>query len=153
MSFDHGNHVWGFSTAGRIFFGWGAVSVLRDVAREFGPRVFVCTDQNMVKAGVCETVVAQLAEGKAEVKVFDGGQPEVDRQTIERAAAMAQAYAPDVVVGLGGGSNMDLSKAVAILVKYPGPLSAYYGENNIPGASTPVVAVPVRRRESPTARA
>jgi alcohol dehydrogenase len=142
MSFDHGNHVWGFSTAGRIFFGWGAVSVLRDVAREFGPRVFVCTDQNMVKAGVCETVVAQLAEGKAEVKVFDGGQPEVDRQTIERAAAMAQAYAPDVVVGLGGGSNMDLSKAVAILVKYPGPLSAYYGENNIPGAITPVVAVP-----------
>ena len=81
-------------------------------------------------------------EGKAEVKVFDGGQPEVDRQTIERAASVAQAYAPDVVVGLGGGSNLDLSKAVAILVKYPGPLSAYYGENNIPGPIAPVVAVP-----------
>jgi len=116
--------------------------VLRDVAREFGPRVLVCTDQNMVKAGVCEKVVAQLAEGKAEVKIFDGGQPEVDRQTIERAAAVGQAYAPDVVIGLGGGSNLDLSKAVAILVKYPGPLSAYYGENNIPGPITPVVAVP-----------
>ena len=116
--------------------------MLRDVAREFGPRVLVCTDQNMVKAGVCEKVVAQLAEGKAEVKIFDGGQPEVDRQTIERAAAVGQAYAPDVVIGLGGGSNLDLSKAVAILVKYPGPLSAYYGENNIPGPITPVVAVP-----------
>ena len=75
----------------------------------------------MVKAGVCATVLAQLAEGKAEVKVFDGGQPEVDRQTIERAAAVAQTYAPDVVVGLGGGSNLDLSKAVALLVKYPRP--------------------------------
>lgn len=96
----------------------------------------------MVKAGVCERVVAQLAEGKADVKIFDGGQPEVDRQTIENAAAVGQAYAPDVVVGLGGGSNLDLSKAVAILVKYPGPLSAYYGENNVPGAITPVVAVP-----------
>ncbi len=142
MSFEGSNHVWGFSTAGRIFFGWGAASVLRDVAREFGPRVLVCTDQNMVKAGVCETVVAQLAEGKAEVKVFDGGQPEVDRQTIERAAAVAQAYAPDVVVGLGGGSNLDLSKAVAILVKYPGSLPAYYGENNVPGPIAPVIAVP-----------
>src|SRR6202165_991616 len=142
MSFEDGNHVWGFSTAGRIFFGWGAATVLRDVAREFGPRVFVCTDQNMVKAGVCETVLAQLAEGKAEVKIFDGGQPEVDRQTIERAAAVAQAYAPDVVIGLGGGSNLDLSKAVALLVKYPGPLSAYYGENNVPGPIAPVVAVP-----------
>ena len=62
----------------------------------------------MVKAGVCETVLAQLAEGKAEVKVFDGGQPEVDRQTIERAATVAREYAPDVVIGLGGGSNLDL---------------------------------------------
>ncbi len=134
--------VWGFSTAGRIFFGWGAASVLRDVAREFGPRIFVCTDKNMVKAGVCETVVVRLTEGNAEVKVFDGGQPEVDRQTIERAAAVAQEYVPDAVLGLGGGSNLDLSKAVAILVKYPGPLSAYYGENNVPGPIAPVVAVP-----------
>ena len=142
MSFEDGNHVWGFSTAGRIFFGWGAANVLRNVAQEFGPRVLICTDQNMVKAGVCETVVAHLAEGKAEVEIFDEGQPEVDRQTIERAAAVAQAYAPDVIVGLGGGSNLDLSKAVAILVKYPGPLPAYYGENNIPGPIAPVVAIP-----------
>jgi alcohol dehydrogenase class IV len=142
MNPENGNHVLGFSTAGRIFFGWGAASVLRDVAREFGPRVFICTDQNMVKAGVCEKAVAQLVEGKAEIKLFDGGQPEVDRQTIERAAAAAQSYAPDVVLGLGGGSNLDLSKAVAILVKYPGALSSYYGENNIPGPIAPVVAVP-----------
>src|SRR5579863_9212656 len=142
MSFEGGNHVWGFSTAGRIFFGWGAASVLRDVAREFGPRVLVCTDQNMVKAGVCETVLTQLAEGKAEVKIFDGGQPEVDRQTIERATAAAQPYKPDVVVGLGGGSNLDLSKAVALLVKYPGSLPSYYGENNVPGPVAPIVAIP-----------
>src|SRR5580700_7660531 len=104
MNPETGNQVWGFSTAGRIFFGWDAASTLRDIAREFGPRVFVCTDQNMVKAGVCETVVAHLSEGKAEVKIFDSGQPEVDRQTIERAAAAAQVYAPDVVIGVGGGS-------------------------------------------------
>jgi alcohol dehydrogenase class IV len=142
MSSEISNHVLGFSTAGRIFIGWGASSVLHDVAKEFGPRVFICTDRNMVKAGVCEKVVAHLAEGKAEVKLFDGGQPEVDRQTIENAAAAAQSYAPDVVLGLGGGSNLDLSKAVALLLKYPGQLSTYYGENNVPGPIAPVVAVP-----------
>ena len=142
MSSDSSKNVWGFSTAGRVFFGWGAVTELRNVPREFGQRVLVCTDQNIVKAGICETVLALLAEAKADVKVFDGGRPEVDRETIERAAAVAQGYGPDVVIGLGGGSNLDLSKAVALLLKHPGPISVYYGENNVPGTITPVVAVP-----------
>jgi alcohol dehydrogenase class IV len=142
MNPESQNPILGFSTAGRIFFGWGAASVLRDVAREFGRRVFVCTDRNMVKAGVYQTVAAHLSAGIADVKVFDEGQPEVDRRTIEHAATAARGYAPDVVVGLGGGSNMDLAKAVAILLKYPGPLSTYYGENKIRGAIAPVVAVP-----------
>src|SRR6202171_6097753 len=142
MNSDGSKNVWGFSTAGRVFFGWGAVTELRNVPSEFGRRVLVCTDQNIVKAGICETVLALLSEAKADVKVFDEGRPEVDRETIERAAAVAQAYAPDVVIGLGGGSNLDLSKAVALLLKHPGPLSAYYGENNVPGPITPVVAVP-----------
>src|ERR1700687_6334943 len=109
MNSESGKHVWGFSTAGRVFFGWGAVAELRNVPREFGQRVLVCTDQNIIKAGICETVLALLDEAKAEVKVFDEGRPEVDRETIERGAAGAQAYAPDVVIGLGGGRNRDLS--------------------------------------------
>ena len=142
MSPESIDSVLGFSTAGRIFFGWGAASVLRDVAREFGRRVFICTDQNMVKAGICETVTAHLSQGIAEVKVFDGGVPEVDRRTIEWASTMARAYSPNVIIGLGGGSNLDLAKAVALLVKHPGPLSTYYGENNVPGPVAAVIAVP-----------
>ena len=142
MSSEASDNVWGFSTAGRIFFGWGAASVLRDVAREFGRRVFICTDQNMVKAGICETVVAHLSQGITEVKIFDEGQPEVDRRTIEWAATIARTYSPNVVIGLGGGSNLDLAKAVALLVKHPGPLSTYYGENHVPGPIAPVIAVP-----------
>jgi alcohol dehydrogenase len=142
MNSESGKYVWGFSTAGRVFFGWGAVAELRNVPREFGQRVLVCTDQNIVKAGICETVMALLGDAEANVKVFDEGRPEVDRQTIERAAEVAKGYAPDVVIGLGGGSNLDLSKAVALLLKHPGPISAYYGENNVPGPITPVVAVP-----------
>src|ERR1700680_2010573 len=112
MNPESGKHVWGFSTAGRVFFGWGAVTELRNVPREFGQRVLVCTDKNIIKAGICETVLALLGEAKADVKVFDEGRPEVDRETIERATVVAQGYAPDVVIGLGGGSNLELSKAV-----------------------------------------
>jgi alcohol dehydrogenase len=142
MNSEVNNNIWGFSTAGRIFFGWGVVSELRNVPREFGQRVLLCTDKNIVKAGICETVLALLREANADIKLFDEGRPEVDRETIEKAAGVALAYAPDVVIGLGGGSNLDLSKAVAVLLKHPGPISTYYGENNVPGSITPVVAVP-----------
>src|SRR5258706_6512383 len=142
MSSEISSNTWGFSTAGRIFFGWGAVNELRNVPREFGQRVLVCTDQNIVKAGICETVLALLAEVNANVKVFDEGRPEVDRETIERAAEVAQAYAPDVVIGLGGGSNLDLSKAVALLLKHARPISYYYGGNYVPRLIVAVVDVP-----------
>jgi len=142
MNSEVNANIWGFSTTGRIFFGWGVVSELRNVPREFGQRVLLCTDKNIVKAGICETVLALLREAKADVKLFDEGRPEVDRETIEKAAGVALAYAPDVVIGLGGGSNLDLSKAVAVLLKHPGPISTYYGENNVPGPITPIVAVP-----------
>ena len=142
MEADSDNLIWGFSTTARVFFGWGAVGELRQVGEKIGRRAFVCTDQNMVKAGISGQVVGLLREGGAEVMVFEEGEPEVGRATIEKAAAMANRYAPNVVVGLGGGSNLDLSKAVALLAKFSGSLSDYYGESKIPGPIVPVVAVP-----------
>jgi alcohol dehydrogenase class IV len=142
MTIDSNGPVWGFSTAGRIFFGWGAASELRSVGEKLGKRVLICSDQNMAKAGIVERVLALLGEGGAEAKVFDEGEPEVSRATIEKAAAMARGYAPEVIVGLGGGSNLDLSKSVAVLAKFGGELSDYYGESKVPGAIIPVVAVP-----------
>src|SRR5262249_48733334 len=49
---------------------------------------------------------------------------------------------PDAIVGLGGGSNLDLGKCVAILLKYPGPLNKYYGENAVPGPVVDFVGIP-----------
>ena len=43
---------------------------------------------------------------------------------------------------LGGGSNMDLGKCTAILLKYGGPLTKYYGENAVPGPLMDIVCIP-----------
>ena len=136
------NRHWGFSTAGRVFFGWGVVEELRSINQELGKRAMICTDKNMVKSGIAERVESLLKEGGAEVLVFPEGRPEVDLATIESSAKAAGEFKPDVMIGVGGGSNMDLGKCTAILLKYGGPLTKYYGENAVPGPLMDIVCIP-----------
>jgi alcohol dehydrogenase len=125
-----------------VFFGWGVVEELRSIAQELGKRAMICTDKNMVKSGIAERVEALLKEGGAEVLVFPEGRPEVDLKTIEASAEVASQFKPDVMIGVGGGSNMDLGKCTAILYKYGGPLTKYYGENAVPGPLMDIVCIP-----------
>jgi alcohol dehydrogenase class IV len=136
------NRHWGFSSAGRVFFGWGVLEELRNVSQELGKRVMVCTDRNIIKSGIADRVEALLKEGGCEVLIFPEGRPEVDLKTIEASAEAARQFNPDVVIGVGGGSNMDLGKCTAILLKYPGPLQKYYGENAVPGPVVEVIGIP-----------
>ena len=46
---------------------------------------------------------------------------------------------PDCIVGVGGGSNMDVAKFTAVLLKHPGPPEDYLGDGKIPGPTVPVV--------------
>src|SRR5499426_1221568 len=136
---------WGFSSAGRVFFGWGVLEELRNVSQELGKRVMVCTDRNIIKSGIADRVEALLKESGCEVLIFPEGRPEVDLKTIEASAEAARQFNPDVIIGVGGGSNMDLGKCTSILLRYPGPLSKYYGENAVPGPVVDVIGIATRR--------
>jgi alcohol dehydrogenase class IV len=125
-----------------VFFGWGVAEELRTISKELGKRAMICTDKNMVKSGIADRVEALLKEGGAEVLVFPEGRPEVDLATIEASAKAAREFNPDVMIGVGGGSNMDLGKCTAILLKYGGPLTKYYGEHAVPGPLMDIVCIP-----------
>jgi alcohol dehydrogenase len=136
------NEGWSFSTAGRIFFGWGRIGALRDARSLFGKRALICSDRNIIASGIAEQTQALLEAGGCEVLLFPDGRPEVDLETIENAVEMARPFRPEVVVGLGGGSNLALGKAVALLLRPQGPLSRYYGENAVPGPAIDLIAIP-----------
>src|SRR5690606_28602041 len=77
-----------------------------------------------------------------EVQVFEGGQPEPAIEIALAAAEEARRFGPGAIVGIGGGSNMDLAKITAVLVTHGGDLSQYFGWNNVPGPVLPIVCVP-----------
>lgn len=105
-------------------------------------RVLVVTDQNLTRAGVVDRICEILLEARLEINVFDGGRPEPDLAAAADAHEAANAFQPDSILGLGGGSNLDLAKIAATLHAHRGSPEDYFGTNRLPGPITPVIAVP-----------
>lgn len=134
---------WTFHSAGSLVFGRDAVRQLGLVANHLrARRVFVVTDTVLAAAGLVERVRQPLAAAGVEVVVFDGGQPEPAIEVIRCATEAAQAARPDAVLGLGGGSNMDTAKLVALVLTHGGDATDYVGDCRVPGPVMPIIGVP-----------
>lgn len=127
---------------GQVLFGAGSLRAVPTLARTHGDRVLVCTDPTMAASPGMATLRDALEGAGLTVGVFDQGVAELPLTVVADAVRTAEHFAPDVIVGFGGGSSMDLAKATALLLSHPGPLSSYYGEHKVPGPVCPLIAVP-----------
>ncbi len=134
--------TWTFSSAGQIIFGAGAIGQLPDVVRRLGlKRVLIVTDARLVEAGLCDQITTLLKD-RATLKVFAGGEPEPSLCVAEKCIAEAREFRPDGLIGLGGGSNMDLAKMTATVLAHGGSPRDYLGEDKIPGPIVPLICIP-----------
>ena len=126
-----------------LIFGPGKTEVLGEEAARYGKRAMVVTGRGSTKkSGLLDRAKALLEQEGIEVTVFDEAEPNPLASTAMRGAAIAREKGCDVVVGLGGGSIMDCSKAVAFSACNEGPVFDYiYGTKKGSGA-LPLVLVP-----------
>jgi len=135
--------TWTFHSAASLVFGRDAVHQLGDLVRTLpAKKVFVATDRNLIKAGVWAPVHASLSNAGVAIEIFDGGQAEPALKLADECAAKAKQFGPDAVLGLGGGSNMDVAKMTAILLMHGRKASDYIGDSRVPGPILPIVCVP-----------
>lgn len=135
--------TWTFHTAGQLIFGRGAVARLSDEARRLRlSRVLVVTDQALSAAGLVAAVRKPLEAAGVAVEIFAGGEPEPSIELAETVYAAAREFKPDGMLGLGGGSNLDLAKIAAALTTHGGAIRDYLGEDKIPGPVLPLICVP-----------
>lgn len=127
--------LWSFATAGEIRFGPGAARGAVAAARAAGGRALVVTGAEPGRAGwLCD---ALAAEGVAVETLAVAGEP--DLGLIEAAVAQARGFAPDAVIGIGGGSALDAAKAVAGLMREPGTVLDHL---EVVGRGLPLTAQP-----------
>jgi alcohol dehydrogenase class IV len=135
--------TWTFHTAGQMVFGRNAARQLGEIASRLGAKkVLIATDPILVKAGLVERVRQPLVESGMVVEIFDGGEPEPSMRAAEACIGKARRFQPDALVGLGGGSNMDLAKISAVILAHGGHPRDYVGDDKIPGPVFPLICVP-----------
>jgi alcohol dehydrogenase class IV len=129
-------------TPNETLFGRGALTSLPSVAARFGRTALLVADPNVLAQPAGAAVPGALAEVGVDTVVFGGAEPDVPLACIERCVEAATGRDIDLVIGLGGGSAIDVAKLAALLLRHDGPLERYYGEGAVPGATLPVIAVP-----------
>lgn len=135
--------TWTFHSAGQLLFGREAVQHLGEVAgRMRARRVLMVTDPILVKAGILDRVRQPLNASGVTVEVFDGGEPEPSMRAADACIGLARSFQPDALLGLGGGSNMDLAKIAATVLAHGGTPRDYVGDDKIPGPIRPLLCVP-----------
>lgn len=126
----------------QVLFGAGQRGALGTVTAALGSRALVCTDARFGDTREFADLVRLIEDAGVRVTAFTEVLPDVPVHQVARCAELASRVEPDVVVGMGGGSCLDLAKSVAVVLAHGGTASDYYGELRVPGPVLPVVALP-----------
>lgn len=125
-----------------LLFGAGQRHALGSVAASLGRRALVITDTRLAGDADFLMLVRQLEEADIAVAVDSTTLPDVPVESAVQSAENARNFAPDLVIGIGGGSCLDMAKCVALLLAHGGRPQDYYGEHAVPGPVMPLIAIP-----------
>ena len=132
-----------FFVSSDVTFGKNAAKELPRILKEFKAKnVMVVYDAGVKMAGIAEKVLAEVEKADVKVTVFDGVIPNPTNEVVEEAAEIAPRENIDVFVAVGGGSSIDLTKAVNILMTNPGPIGQYGGIGLVKEPVLPLIAIP-----------
>ena len=125
-----------------ILFGEGQLSAIGLLTARHGARALICTDARFAAGETFTELCQYLQNAGVAYHVFDAVEPDVPCENVYQCVEQARNFAPDVVIGVGGGSCLDLAKCTALLLTHGGKLEDYYSEFKVPSKVLPMIAVP-----------
>ncbi|MCI2956512.1 iron-containing alcohol dehydrogenase [Agromyces atrinae] len=127
---------------GTVLFGPGQRRQVAAIVAGLGSRTLVVTDGRMSESEAFREIVEGIeAEGVA-VSVYAETEPDLPRENIVDVVARFGDAQLDSIVGIGGGSCLDLAKVVAVVLAHDTDVREFYGQFLVPGPGVPVVTVP-----------
>ncbi len=132
-----------FRTTPKIIMGAGAVAGLGQEAVALGAKkVLVVTDPGIIGVGLLDPVVQSLERAGMKTVVFSDVSPDPRYEIVQTCLSHIGGDKPDVVIGVGGGSSIDIAKCVSIMLTNEGTIYDYMGVDLVPKAGVPTIMVP-----------
>lgn len=125
-----------------VLFGPGQRRQLPQIVQPLARHALFVTDARMATTPEFQAMAAAVAAVGVRVSVYRNALPDLPRANVVEAVAAFGDAGVDAVVGIGGGSCMDLAKAVAAVLANGGDVRAYFGEFKVPKPALPIITVP-----------
>ena len=137
------NKVNTFLSPNKVIFGNGTVSQVGKEAAQFNAKkALIVTDKGVVKADLLTDVKDSLKAQKIAFDIFDQVEAEPPARNVDDGARMAVENGVDIVIGVGGGSSLDVAKGISIVVKNKGNILDYAGLELVPRRGLPKILIP-----------
>ncbi|WP_144140828.1 iron-containing alcohol dehydrogenase [Paraburkholderia sp. BCC1884] len=126
-----------------IEYGAGRLKTLPALVQTLGGcRILVVGDPGIKAAGIMDRVMDTLGNADIQAWEFTDVKSDPAVQSVTHGIAKARSLQCDLVVGVGGGSALDTSKAIGLMLGNTGTIKDYVGIDKVPNAGAPVIAIP-----------
>ncbi|MEM1586506.1 MAG: iron-containing alcohol dehydrogenase [Candidatus Bathyarchaeia archaeon] len=116
----------------KILFGVGCFDKVGEEAKKLGAtKALLVVDPVVAKFGIVDRAKRSLEQQKISVNVFDRVEPEPHIEIVHEATPIVRKEKCDIIIGVGGGSALDVAKALSVMAANPGSMEDYIGFEKI----------------------
>ena len=132
-----------FTTTPRVVMGSGTLASIGDeVKRVNGTSVLIVTDPGVMSTGIVERLEGLLRDAGLGVARFDKVEADPRYEIVEDSLKVLRQAGADTVIGIGGGSSLDMAKITAVMATNEGPVGKYFGIDLIPAPGLKTILIP-----------
>ncbi len=132
-----------FRSPNKVIFGNGVVSQVGDEAVGMGAKkALIVTDAGVVKGGLTAGIEEALKKSKIDFGLFDRVEAEPPARIVDECAREVRENGYDIIIGIGGGSSLDVAKGASIVATNGGKVLDYVGREIVPRAGVPKILIP-----------
>lgn len=132
-----------FTIPQNIKVGSGSIKLLPSIAKELGKsKAYIISGPHLNKIGMVQKCADALNEAGIPSSSFTETEGNPSVETVKKATLGFKNSCADFIIAFGGGSPLDVAKAVAVTASYGGSIIDYEGGGKVPGPVIPMIAIP-----------